>query len=468
MMAPRGIKVQNWKRTITYHAAAVEVVESVEDIVRIVKDTERYPSPVRAKGSHHSTTRCIVAEQGTVVDMSKMNKILDINRHARTITMQAGVLHIDAARELEKHGLQFYVNVELGNLTVGSGACGGTKDASYFSEDEGWEYGQVASYVVGIKAVQPNGEILEVTEGDVELMEAMRSSYGMLGVIYEVTYAVKPIRPMAVKHERYHVNEFADRLDDLLGQHRSMMLYLFPYLDAVVVEYRFDGKEPMRSNSWQWRLRNWTWKTGSPAFGKIVSTFVPLRRFRSWILDTYNRLSQWVITRILRGCSTSPADQIIRYSETGGFSSYTFSIWAFPKEEYPDTIRAYYKFCKDYYRDNGYRCDLLNVGYHIAQDRQSLFSYSRRGPVLTLDPVSTGSRGWDAFLTSYNEFCSQHNGIPLFNQSRGITPLQAQAAFGEEIRTFLKYRERHDPEGRFYTDYFRKRFEVHQQVAPAE
>jgi len=35
-------------------------VESVDDIVRIVTDTARYPSPVRAKGSHHSTTRCIV------------------------------------------------------------------------------------------------------------------------------------------------------------------------------------------------------------------------------------------------------------------------------------------------------------------------------------------------------------------------------------------------------------------------
>ena len=175
-------------------------------------------------------------------------------------------------------------NVELGNLTVGSGACGGTKDASYYNEQEGWEFGQVASYVVGIKAVQPDGSILEVTENDGELMEVMRSSYGMLGVIFEVTYRVKEIKPMAVEHKRYHVDEFADRLDELIDGQRSMMLYLFPFLDSVVVEYRYDGKEPMKSRSWQWSFRNWVWKTGSPAFGKIVTSLVPFRHLRSWIL----------------------------------------------------------------------------------------------------------------------------------------------------------------------------------------
>jgi len=39
------VKVQNWMRAITYYANSVEVVESVDDIVRIVKDKDRYPSP---------------------------------------------------------------------------------------------------------------------------------------------------------------------------------------------------------------------------------------------------------------------------------------------------------------------------------------------------------------------------------------------------------------------------------------
>ena len=33
-------------------------VTTVDEIVAIVQDTERYPSPVRAVGSNHSTTAC--------------------------------------------------------------------------------------------------------------------------------------------------------------------------------------------------------------------------------------------------------------------------------------------------------------------------------------------------------------------------------------------------------------------------
>lgn len=171
-----------------------------------------------------------------------------------------------------------------------------------------YEFGQVASYVVGLKAVLPNGEILEVTEDQGELLEVMRSSYGMLGIIFEVTYKVKEIKPMAVEHVSYHVDEFAERLDELIGGNRSMMLYLFPFLDRVVVEYRYDGNGPLTSNSWQWRLRNWVWKTAGPAFGKTVTTFIPFNGIRYWLIDRFNQLTQALMPWVLRGCHTSPAD----------------------------------------------------------------------------------------------------------------------------------------------------------------
>ena len=117
------------------------------------------------------------------------------------------------------------------------------------------------------------------------------------------------------------------------------------------------------------------------------------------------------------------------------------------------------RFCKEYYKQSGYRCDLLNVGYSIAQDKSSLFSYTRDGPGLTLDPVSSGSKGWIDFLTAYNEWCARHNGKPLFNQSRGITPEQARASFGPEIDKFQEYRKKYDPDDRFYTEFFKELFE---------
>jgi len=153
--------VRNWFGSITSTPSIVVEVETVEEIVAIVTDPEHYPGPVRAVGSNHSTTACGTADGGTVIVMRRMDEIIDIG--GDTVTAQAGALYIDVNHELRRHRRQFFVNVELGNLTIGSAATGGTKDASMAGE-----FGQIASYAVAMKMVLPNGELLEVTEDDPE------------------------------------------------------------------------------------------------------------------------------------------------------------------------------------------------------------------------------------------------------------------------------------------------------------
>ena len=80
-------------------------------------------------------------------------------------------------------------------------------------------------------------------------------------------------------------------------------------------------------------------------------------------------------------------------------------------------------------------------------------------PAMTLDPVSTGDPGWEAFLDAYNEWSIQHSGIPLFNQSPRLTPAQAKQALGPQIKEFQDIRRRYDPTDRLYTDWFRGLFE---------
>ena len=166
------LEVTNWFGDVVSHPKVIVDANSVDDIIAVLKDVGKYPAPVRAVGSNHSTSPCGVADGGTLVRM-KMNRILNIG--ADTITVEAGARHIDMARELENRNLQFYVNTGIGSLTAGSAACAGTKDASFAGE-----YGQVGSYVIGVKLVLPNGDLMEVTEAQPDLMQKVRSSYGTL------------------------------------------------------------------------------------------------------------------------------------------------------------------------------------------------------------------------------------------------------------------------------------------------
>jgi FAD/FMN-containing dehydrogenase len=440
--------LNNWFGSITSSPREVIEVTSVDEIVEIVRDGKRYPTPVRAVGSNHSTTACGVADDGTVIVTRKMNRILQIGED--TVTAQAGALYIDVNHELRRRGLQFHVNVELGNLTMGSACCGGTKDASMPGE-----FGQIASYAVSIKMVLPNGDLFEVDETDPELLQACRSSYGLFGIVYEATFRVRKLAAMQVHHEKFTLDEFAARLPELRQRNASMMLYINPFRDTITVEFReYHERDGKNLTEWQWKLRNAVWSHFAPLYGHQVSRLVPWKWLRGALVDFFNGLIVFALTRVIRGRATLPVAQQIRYPAVSDNARYTFSIWAFPEDRYIECLRRYYELSMEHYRRTGYRIDLLSVGYRILSDQSSLFSYSYDGTVITYDPVSTGTHGWDLFLREYNALCSELGGIPLFNQTNLLTRSQVHRAFGERLERFERYRRRFDPEDRLLNRFF--------------
>jgi FAD/FMN-containing dehydrogenase len=441
-------EITNWFGDVVTHPQVVVEPQSTDEIIAILKDPAKYPSPVRAIGSNHSTTRCGVADGGTIVRMSKMSRILSIT--ADKVTAEAGAIYIDIAKELEKRQLQFYVNTEIGSLSVGSGACAGTKDASMPGE-----YGQVSSYVTGIKMVLPSGELLEVNESQPELLRKVRSSYGTFGIVTEATFRVRPIQPMKVYHETFALEEFIQKLPELKARKESMMFYIFPFDNLITIEFR--GYNPGASgepNRIVWPLRNYMWGTAGPKFCHQVEKDISDPTVRYGVIDGFCALWRFKLTDIVRSDYTIATDQIIRYPAVSDDSRYTFSLWAFSEESYPKVLPEYFQFCRDYYKQNGYRTNMLNVGYSIARDQESLLSYSYDGNVMTIDPVSTANPGWKTFLESYNDFCSSRGGRPLMNQTFGFTRAQAQKTLGDRLKLFAETRKTYDPGNRLLNDYF--------------
>jgi len=444
--------VTNWFGDIVSHPQVVVDANSVDDLVAIMRDLSVYPAPVRAVGSNHSTSPCGVANGGTLVRM-KMNQILSIGPD--TLVVQAGATHLNMAKALEAKGLQFYVNTEIGSLTAGSAAIAGTKDASFPGE-----YGQVGSYIIGVKMVLPGGNLLEVTEAEQpDLMQKVRSSYGLFGIVYEVTYKIRPLTPMAVHHKTYSLEEFLTALPDLKKQGYSIMYYMFPFVDKITVELRkYNPSATGEPDRCAWAIRNHIWGTSGPKFGHDVEQNISVPSVRYGIIDAFNATWRLTLENVVSNDYTLPPDQIIDYPPVPNDSRYTFSLFAFSEDEFPTAITDFYKFCNDYYQQKGYRSNLLYVGYLIGQDQKALLSYSTGGDVMTLDPVSTANPGWFDFLSAYNQFCSDRNGVPLFNQTPALTPSIVKKAFGSRLQVLDEIRKQYDPEGRLLNDYFRTLF----------
>src|ERR1700728_798813 len=196
-------QVVNYDGSITASPQQLVNPQSVDEIQAILRDPVTYPSPVRAMGNYHSLTPC-ASSDGTIINMTKMASVVAIDAANLRFTAQAGMQIIDAANALRAQKLQMMLNIEIGNMTLGSAACCHSKDAL-----DGIQFGQFSSYVIGIKWVTPAGELAEAsTTVTPDLLPLARSSYGLAGIVYEVTLRVKPI-------EALHFTYIPRPVDDL-------------------------------------------------------------------------------------------------------------------------------------------------------------------------------------------------------------------------------------------------------------
>src|SRR5690606_35257285 len=137
--------------------AAVVRPTTPSEILQVLKDTKRYPSPIRPVGSGSATTRCTAANGGTVLDLSEMNRALKI--HDDTVTVQPGIQLPELAEVLSEQGLELIGGFDLANRSVGGAVCGAGLEASIAGD-----VGQFAAHAVQLKVLAPNGRKFVVSE----------------------------------------------------------------------------------------------------------------------------------------------------------------------------------------------------------------------------------------------------------------------------------------------------------------
>lgn len=447
--AAGGITVTNWDGYIQSRPARIARPTSVDELRAIVRDTRNYPSPLRAVGGNYSGTRCASADDGTLVDMTLMNRIIEVGKDF--VRVQAGARIIDVAQELRAHGLEFPVSMQLGTASIGSAACGCTRDAALPGES-----GQLSSYVLGMKLVTPEGNVLVADQRKPELMKLLRSSYGLLGVVCEVTLRLRPCATWKVSFERFDLEAFFEAYPLLIKRRDAMKISVLPFRNLVLTEFRCPDGGVDTSHDMAWRMRNWSARTLEPAVGRCLTRGVPMKSLRYRMIDGFQSTLYSGISRMLSGASSSTSSPMQRYPRKAGLRRVCYSAWAFPQETYGAVLKDYVAFCHRYYSSFGYRCNLATHGYRVTRDATSLFSYSAAGPVFTLEPASTGDAGWEDFLVDFNDFCSAKGGVPLINQTRAVTQEQVRRAFGERLSSFGGLRRKIDPHNRFLNPYYRQ------------
>jgi glycolate oxidase subunit GlcD len=163
------------------------------EIARIVRAASREGIPFVPRGfGTNLSGGTIVADQGLVICLTRLNRILGIYPESRHVVVQAGVTNLELQEALATRGY-FYapdpasqkVSTLGGNLGENSGGPRCLK------------YGVTTNHVLGVRVVLPDGEIMNIGGAALDppgydLRGALVGSEGTLGIVTEMTLRILP------------------------------------------------------------------------------------------------------------------------------------------------------------------------------------------------------------------------------------------------------------------------------------
>ena len=172
---------------------AVVVPVTREEVVAAVSVCAAWAVPFMARGSGTSLSGgAVPVEDGLVIAMNQMNRILRLDPEARLAVVEPGVINLAVSQAAAPHGLYFAPDPSSQQIcTIGGNVAFNSGGAHCL------KYGMTANHVIGATIVTPTGEILECGGESVEslgpdCLGLFCGSEGLFGIALELTLRLIP------------------------------------------------------------------------------------------------------------------------------------------------------------------------------------------------------------------------------------------------------------------------------------
>lgn len=181
-----------------YPDVMVEVL-TTEEVSKIARYAYENNIPLVARGSGTGLVGgAVPIHGGIMINLSKMNKILELDEENLTLTVEPGVLLMEIADFVEEQNLFYPPDPGEKSATIGgniSTNAGGMRAV---------KYGVTRDYVLGLEVVLPDGEIINVGSKVVKnssgysLLDLFIGSEGTLGIITKAILKLLPLPKKSV------------------------------------------------------------------------------------------------------------------------------------------------------------------------------------------------------------------------------------------------------------------------------
>ncbi|QFU75557.1 FAD-binding oxidoreductase [Halioglobus maricola] len=196
--------------------AAPGTVEELQALVTLAAD-HGYALVPRGGAMSYTDGIVPVRERSVVVDMSRLNRVLEINEEDMTVTVEAGCSWSDLYEALKPKGLR---TPYWGTLSGIKATVGGSLSQNSIFWGSG-QYGTAADNVIGIDVVLADGSLLQTGSAGQKNSSAFMRQFGpdltglftcdcsALGIKARITLPLVPER----KHKRFISGSFGSFVD---------------------------------------------------------------------------------------------------------------------------------------------------------------------------------------------------------------------------------------------------------------
>ncbi|MCY6370901.1 FAD-binding oxidoreductase [Clostridium ganghwense] len=184
---------------ISNYPDALIKVHSTEEVSNIMKYAYNHNIPIVGRGSGTGLVGASVPLHGGImVELTEMNKILELDEENLTLTVEPGVLLMEIGKYVEEHDLFYPPDPGEKSATIGgniSTNAGGMRAV---------KYGVTRDYVRGLEVVLPNGEVLELggkvvkNSSGYSVKDLIVGSEGTLGIITKAILKLLPLPKKSV------------------------------------------------------------------------------------------------------------------------------------------------------------------------------------------------------------------------------------------------------------------------------